>query len=609
MASITANGPTPKPMSLAEPASYVSKIPSAKPVSVVSTPDSSEYMLSSSDVNLYKQIFVLQRQGKWDKADAKIASLQDKRLLGYVEYLRYMHPTDYRSEYTELRSWLAKYRDHHGAKRIYELALGRRPADYRAPAKPSISLGTRGSLDRFAGVISENYVSNRKRTAAQKKEIRRISRAVKSKLSKGYVTNAWEYLNTDNNRALFDKTEFDELRGDIAQNYYLHNHVDEALVHAKEAVMRSGADVPVAGWTAGLASWRQGSYSDAAVFFETVAETRRASPWVISGGAYWAARAHHRIGNRKQSAKWLKKATKYPYTFYGLLASQALGKKAHSFNWSAPGFDDEHFATLADNKIGLRVIGLLQISEYDLAEKELRQLNVYRDENLKNAVVSIAQKWNMPALAMQLGSALTHDNGNLMDAALYPIVPWKPKGGFEIDQALVNAFIRQESRFDPHAVSHSGAVGLMQLMPTTASYVAGENANTFKTRSGQRRLLKPEYNIALGQKYISTLMRDSRISEDLFKLTIAYNAGPGRMSRWEREIDYKDDPLLFIESIPAAETRMFVERVLANYWIYRIRLGQDQPSMEAVVKDQWPLYVSQDKHDRMQVALTNSRYQ
>ncbi|MGM0421907.1 MAG: lytic transglycosylase domain-containing protein [Pseudomonadota bacterium] len=609
MASITASGPSPKPMSLAEPVSYVGKIPSSKPESVVVKRDTADYMLSSADVNLYKQIFVLQRKGKWDKADEKIELLQDKRLLGYVEYLRYMHPTAYRSEYTELRSWLDKYSDHHGAKRLYELAVSRRPADYRAPAKPSISLGTRGSLDRFAGVISENYISNRKRTAAQQREIRRISRVVKNKLSKGHVTNAWEYLNTEKNRDLFDKTEFDELRADIAQNYYLHDHVDDALTHAREAVMRSGTDVPVAGWTAGLASWRQGGYSDAAAFFETVAETRRASPWMISGGAYWAARAHHKIGNRKETVQWLKKATKYSYTFYGLLAGRALGNKAYGFNWTAPEFNDKHFAVLADNKIGRRVVGLLQISEYDLAEKELRQLNVYRDEELKNAVVSIAQEWNMPALAMQLGSALTHDNGNLMDSALYPIIPWKPKGGFEIDQALVNAFIRQESRFDPNAVSHSGAVGLMQLMPTTASYVAGENANTFKSRSGQRRLLKPEYNIALGQKYIATLMRDNRINEDLFKLTIAYNAGPSRMARWEREIDYKDDPLLFIESIPAAETRMFVERVLANYWIYRIRLGQDLPSMEAVVKDQWPLYASQDKHDRMQVALTNSRYQ
>ena len=71
---------------------------------------------------------------------------------------------------------------------------------------------------------------------------------------------------------------------------------------------------------------------------------------------------------------------------------------------------------------------------------------------------------------------------------------------------------------------------------------------------------------------------------------IAWNGGPGNLNKWMRRIKYEDDPLLFIESIPSKETRIFVERVLANYWIYQARFDNMTPSLDLLAQGNWPMY-------------------
>ena len=84
------------------------------------------------------------------------------------------------------------------------------------------------------------------------------------------------------------------------------------------------------------------------------------------------------------------------------------------------------------------------------------------------------------------------------------------------------------------------------------------------------------------------------VQGDLFRLTTAYNGGPGNLAKWERKIEVADDPLLFIESLPSRETRVFIERVLTNFWIYRARLGQPAPSLDAAASGTWPGYAALD---------------
>jgi soluble lytic murein transglycosylase-like protein len=131
----------------------------------------------------------------------------------------------------------------------------------------------------------------------------------------------------------------------------------------------------------------------------------------------------------------------------------------------------------------------------------------------------------------------------------------------------------------------------MQLMPSTASYVGGE-----LSLSGAKRdnLYDPKLNVGLSLKYIRQLLDSKVVENDLFRLATAYNAGPGNLNQWDSMIDYRDDALLFIESLPAQETRTFIEHVLANLWIYRHQLNQPTPTLDAIAAGGWPLYVELD---------------
>ena len=125
----------------------------------------------------------------------------------------------------------------------------------------------------------------------------------------------------------------------------------------------------------------------------------------------------------------------------------------------------------------------------------------------------------------------------------------------------------------------------------TASYVARMDGLAHKPG---RELYRPEVNIDLGQRYLAYLLDHGTVRGDLFRLMVAYNGGPGNLGKWLRQIDDQGDPLLFIESLPSRETRVFIERVLSNLWIYRARLGQAAPSLDAIAAGDWPRYAALD---------------
>ena len=125
-------------------------------------PDGLPRVLSAEDVQRYQKIFALQRRGKWKAADREIAKLTNRRLMGHVLYQRLMHPKAYRAKYKELKDWMAKYADHPDARRVYRLALKRRPKNYKRPNRPEATSGTLLSPIRRAG--TNEYMSPRKRS-------------------------------------------------------------------------------------------------------------------------------------------------------------------------------------------------------------------------------------------------------------------------------------------------------------------------------------------------------------------------------------------------------------------------------------------------------------
>jgi soluble lytic murein transglycosylase-like protein len=191
----------------------------------------------------------------------------------------------------------------------------------------------------------------------------------------------------------------------------------------------------------------------------------------------------------------------------------------------------------------------------------------------------------MPALSLRLGHDLADLDGRRHDAALFPVPRWQPTSGFQVEPALVYALMRQESGFNPKATSRAGASGLMQLMPATAAVM-----DDTRKKLPAEKLLDPVTNMELGQRYIRHLLEQDVVQGDLIRLAAAYNGGPGNLSRWQRAGEAQADALLYIEALPAAETRQFITRVLVNYWMYAERLGQAAPSLDAIARGEWPAY-------------------
>lgn len=549
--------------------------------------------LSPKDAALYRQIFAYQSKGQIDKADELIAELGDMRLRGHVLFQRYMHPTAYRTTFDELNAWMAAYADHPGADRIYRLALARQPKDHKsAIRKPEGSANSRGYLN----ILFDNgsvYKTDKSRTASQRQYVRDLTKQIKSLVSKGSPTAAYKKLQRAEADNIIDDIEYDGLRAYIARGYMIAGKLKEARKLSYASARRSGEYVPVAGWVGGLVSWRLGDYKRAATLFELTAKSPFSSSWTRSAGAYWASRAYMRAGMHHKVNGWLKVAAGEPRTFYGLIATRALGWD-YDFNWDMPAYTKEYQELLKQYPAVWRAEALVMAEQNHLAEAELKRINVKDNPKLKDAVLAYVHYAGMPSFAMRLAESTAHPGGGLYDSAFYPLSPWRPKTDYKIDRALVNAFIRQESRFNPYAENRSGATGLMQIMPGTASFIAKSSPSL---RGTDRHSLKdPQLNLEIGQRYLSTLLDQNHINNELFSLAIAYNAGPGNLRKWKKKYaDTVHDPLLFVETIPSSETRAFVERVLSNYWIYRKRLKQPTPSLDSVAAGSWPQYVQLDR--------------
>jgi len=538
-------------------------------------------VLNAADVNHYQRIFAFQEKGDWRRADKEIAKLGDRVLMGHVLAQRYLHPTKYRSKYKELKTWLAQYNDHHYAKQLYKLALKRRPANWKYPTRPESGRAL--------------YRASSKSTVQAKAPVKKLSRndrrkvyrykiTIKTHLRKGHTLAAKRLIKTAEVKKLFSAYDMDWARERLARGYFMAGRDDMAIEWATPAAKRSGKYLPQAHWTSALAYWRLGDMEQSAAHFEKAAEFDP-SPWTHTASAFWAARAHLVARNPERVMGLLEDAARYPRTFYGMLAVKLLGREP-DFDWALPAMDGADVGRLKENDGGRRALALLQVGEDALAEKELRQVARLGSKDQAAGILAIAAQAGMAELTIRLNNMLYPD-GNGFDGAAYPLPSWQPADGFKVDRALIYALVRQESRFNPNAKSGVGARGLMQLMPGTASFVARDRTFRWDKRS---KLFEPELNLKLGQRYISMLLKDGKIKGDLFLMAAAWNGGPGNLNKWRRNVDDMGDPLFFIESLPSRETRKFIEHVLTNLWIYRHRLGQPSPSLDAVASGVWPSY-------------------
>ena len=298
-------------------------------------------------------------------------------------------------------------------------------------------------------------------------------------------------------------------------------------------------------------------------------------PW--RPGLYWAARCDTAAGLGDRALPRLRSAARIGETFYGLLASAALGPEAMPVAASAT-------PPLLDRANVRAATALVEIGETALADQLLRHQARIGPAGEHGALIRVAaqlglsetQIWlagNVPA-----GPAITAE-------ARYPMPAWTPAGGWRVDSALLYAHALQESQFRLGAVSPAGARGLMQLMPATAKMVARHKGEAAPTT-----LDDPATSLEYGQSYLEELADNAGTGGLLPKVIAAYNAGPNNVALWNLRPQVQNDPLLFIESIPFAETRNYVAIVLRNYWMYQRQAGAETTSLAALAKGEWPRF-------------------
>jgi len=134
-------------------------------------------------------------------------------------------------------------------------------------------------------------------------------------------------------------------------------------------------------------------------------------------------------------------------------------------------------------------------------------------------------------------------------------------GKTDVDSALIWAVMKRESKFNPAAISSSGAVGVMQIMPSTAEYIAK------KEKIPQFDLCLPADNIMIGAYQLNNLLR--QFDADIVHAVAAYNAGATNVRSWCRRVEDKAN---WVEDIPYPETREFVRCVIENCYVYRLQI-------------------------------------
>jgi soluble lytic murein transglycosylase len=526
-------------------------------------------ILSPDDVKAYGEIFAAQKSGQFAKADRLIAQLEDKSLLGYVLQDRYLG-AHYRSKFDELKSWLAEYGDLVGADGIYKLAVKRAPkrTSVRAPAR----MHWRGAAGD--GLPFDNMKLQSEAAERIAQQLRAMARDDRPEDAEALVRKLGA------GRSGLQQADTERLTAYVATAYLGLMRDQKALSLAEEVIARRGISAAQCEWIAGLASYRLGRFEDAAKHFETVMQSASA-PRTYAAAAFWAGRSWTRTGQPDRVLTLYERAAGEPDTFYGILATRLLGRDMKA-DFSEPALDPVSFAGLMQEKPAHRAIALWQIGHTDAVEPELARAFGQMSPDLDPAFAALAR--NLGAPALELRAAETAAPAVRL-TSLYPVPPYEPEGGYALDQAVVLAFARQESRFEPGALSKAGARGVMQIMPQTAVTITHDSSLAGRNKD---RLDNPTYSITLGQNYLLDLL--DRQNGNLFSIAAAYNAGEGNLSKWQSLRADDSDPLLFIETIPLAETRDYVKRVMTNMWMYRLRLGEAPTGLDEAAAGSWPTY-------------------
>ncbi|WP_137388088.1 transglycosylase SLT domain-containing protein [Rhodoligotrophos defluvii] len=295
----------------------------------------------------------------------------------------------------------------------------------------------------------------------------------------------------------------------------------------------------------------------------------------IAQAEYWLGRTKLALGDQGGAQAHFAAAARHHYTYYGLLARDRLGHGAQPLPvGGAPEVSDSTIARVSRSNDLMAAAQLLANAGYNSL---LPQFFSAATSNAKSheeaaAIATIAWRLKSPHLALRT-ARLAHRKGYDLGGFAYPVnaIPRIKPITTPVDPALMYAVIRQESEFNPVAVSGAGARGLMQIMPGTAQMVARQHKQSFQPS----KLTDPVYSLTLGTAHLSDLVEG--FGGSYIMTLVAYNAGPRRVSEWNARFGDprkgEIDPIDWVEAIPFQETREYVQKIMANVMVYRSRLA------------------------------------
>ena len=297
------------------------------------------------------------------------------------------------------------------------------------------------------------------------------------------------------------------------------------------------------------------------------------SPHALSRAGYWQGRAAQAMDRQGEAKTFYETAAQYSATYYGQLARGRLGLTDLGL-LDKPHIPQDQFAVLLNLEITRAVDILYSLNERDLVAPMFAELGESATDVAGMAMLcDLARKYN-DGRSMLLLAKAAHNRGLPLDYYAFPTIglPDYKAIAPPVEDAVTYSIARQESHFNQKVVSPANAMGLMQVTPIAAL----DTSRKFKYTYDKARLLSdPVYNVQMGAAELSILINGYRGS---YIMTFAgYNAGRGRVRQWTAAMgdprDPKVDPVDWVERIPIAETRNYVQRIMENLQVYRARFG------------------------------------
>ena len=310
----------------------------------------------------------------------------------------------------------------------------------------------------------------------------------------------------------------------------------------------------------------------AAQHFARVAEGN-SNPIAIARAGYWLGRAAEAANKPQEAPARYEAAARYTTAYYGQLARARLGHGEIAFS-APPALSPERREALSMLEVVRAAELLYALGERDLVAVFVADLADKSVDQGALAMLAETAEKNGDARAALLIGKIALGRGFPFDQYAFPVIglPRYSAIAPEVEPAVVYSIARQESAFNPKTVSSAKALGLMQVTPEAGRYIAKKFGVSFD----QRRLLHDSvYNLQMGAAELADDLERYRGS---YILAFAgYNAGSGRVKEWvERYGDPRDpriDPVDWVERIPFSETRNYVQRILENLQVYRVRFG------------------------------------